>query len=93
MTSRMGMDSVPRRAMQVRVRKLRGTMFIATEADAFELDTVAEFILRRVDGNTTIKEIATQVAQDFDVSVDEAGADIVELLTQFLETGVVEVVR
>jgi pyrroloquinoline quinone biosynthesis protein D len=92
MASSIGPDSVLRLALAARVRRFRGKMFVATAEEAYELDSVAEYIFRLVDGKSTIKEIAARVAADFDVSLEQATGDAVELLQSLVEPGMVEVV-
>lgn len=86
-------DTVPRRCMEARMRKFRGTLFIANASLAFELDEVAEFIFRQLDGRKTVREIGELLAGDYDVSVEQATADIAELLDELAENGMVEVNR
>jgi pyrroloquinoline quinone biosynthesis protein D len=93
MTVTIGPDSVLRHAIQTRVRRFRGKMFIAAGEEAYELDELAQFIFGLVDGEKTVTEIGTRISRDYDVPVDEATADVAELLTPFAKAGMLEVVR
>ncbi|MGX9887322.1 PqqD family protein [Streptomyces sp. NPDC002276] len=77
------------RAPDVRVRRFRGVLLIARRDDALELDAVAEFIFRRVDGGTTVHAIGEQLAATYGIPVDEAVADSLELLGRLHELGMV----
>ena len=92
MTHPLTVDSVLRTGKLTRMRRFRGKMFVATAEQAYELDAVAEYIFRQVDGGTTIAQIAAKLAADYEVSDEQARTDIVELLEPFLEPGILEVV-
>ncbi|HET9081696.1 MAG TPA: PqqD family protein [Trebonia sp.] len=83
-------DMVPRRSLDARVRKIRGKLYVATGSLAFELDEVAEFIFRHVDGSATAAMIAGQVASAYGVAVQEAEADVLDLLGELAGQGIVE---
>ncbi|HET6356856.1 PqqD family protein [Streptomyces sp.] len=83
--------SVVRRSADIRVRKFRGRLLVARADDTVELDEVAEFIFKRLDGTSTIRKIGEQLAGAYDVSADEATADSVELLTDLLRAGLITV--
>lgn len=79
--------SVPVRALEARVRKFRGRLFVANASLAFELDEVAEFIFTRVDGVATVGRIGEQVAERYGVDAARATADTAELLAQLRDEG------
>ncbi|MFF2773865.1 PqqD family protein [Streptomyces sp. NPDC058052] len=83
-------ETVPRRKLEARVRKFRGKLFVANASLAFELDEVAEFIFKQVDGTATVRQIGEKVAATYDISADEAVADTLELLTELAGNGMVE---
>ncbi|WP_369173401.1 PqqD family protein [Streptomyces sp. R28] len=83
-------DFVPRRKLEARVRKFRGKLFVANASLAFELDEVAEFIFKQVNGTATVQQIGEKVAGEYDISSDEAVADSLELLTELAANGMVE---
>ncbi len=84
--------SVVRRSMEAQVRKYRGKLYIGFQDQALELDEVAEVIFRRIDGTSTIREIAAELACEYEVPDDEAVGDTVDFVTQLLGHRVVEVV-
>jgi hypothetical protein len=67
------------------VRRFRGALIIARRDDGLELDAVAEFIFKRVDGETTVRDIGEQLAAEYDIPVDEAVSDSLELLGRLYE--------
>lgn len=83
-------ERVPLRRPDVRIRNFRGKLFLASGANAVELDEVAAFIFGQIDGVSTVQQIGERVAQEYDVSVAEAVGDTAELLTQLVEAAVVE---
>ncbi|KUL39712.1 PqqD family protein [Streptomyces regalis] len=85
--------NVLRRRMEARARKYRGKLYIAVQDQALELDEVAQAIFRRIDGVSTLAEIAAGLAEEYGVPVDEATDDTVGFAAQLVGHGVVEVVR
>ncbi|MFE2644588.1 PqqD family protein [Streptomyces nigra] len=86
-------DSVMRRAEDLRIRKFRGALLVARADNTLELDEVAAYIFKKVDGTTKVRTIGEQLAADYDVSAHEATTDAVELLTHLRDTGLVTQVR
>ncbi|NWF29770.1 PqqD family protein [Streptomyces sp. PKU-EA00015] len=83
--------SVVRRSTDIRVRKFRGSLLVARADSTLELDEVAEFVFKRLDGATTVRQIGELLSTEYDVSADEATADSVELLSELLACGMVTV--
>ncbi|MEV4330986.1 PqqD family protein [Streptomyces sp. NPDC049597] len=83
--------SVVRRSSDIRVRKFRGSLLVARADSTLELDEVAEFIFKRLDGAMTVREIGEQLSAEYDVSAEEATADSIELLSELLASGMVSV--
>ncbi|MEV5873801.1 PqqD family protein [Streptomyces sp. NPDC052101] len=84
--------SVVRRRMEARTRKYRGKLYIAVQDQALELDEIAQAVFRRIDGTSTLREVAAGLAQEYGVPADEATTDTVDFAGQLLAHGVVEVV-
>jgi Coenzyme PQQ synthesis protein D (PqqD) len=80
---------VPVRNLDVRARNLRGKLLIARGDTAFELDDVAAFIYRHIDGVSTMDQIAAQVAAEYGIPHDMALADGAEFVAGLQATGVV----
>ena len=55
----------------------------------FTLNAVAEFVWDRLDGRHTLGEIAADVAKEFEVTVEQALADVREHVTQLASDGLV----
>ncbi|MFI1221093.1 MULTISPECIES: PqqD family protein [unclassified Streptomyces] len=84
--------SVLQRRVEARARRYRGRMYVAVREHALELDEVAQAIVRRIDGTSTLRGIAAVVAAEYGVPADDATGGTVEFATQLLAHGVVEVV-
>ena len=56
----------------------------------YGLDGVARFVWDRLDGTTTVEEIASAVVESFEVDLGRAREDVLELLGQLEERGLVE---
>ncbi|MGW6691568.1 PqqD family protein [Streptomyces sp. NPDC054961] len=83
-------DAVPRRRLDARMRKYRGAFLVANAEETMELDEVAEFIFKRIDGERSVADIAGIVADAYDIAVDEALPDVLDMVGQFVDFGVVE---
>ncbi len=83
-------QTVPKRRVTARVRRHGGALLVAGPVDVFELRDSAEFIFRAVDGIRTVAQIADLVAQNYDVPLDEAVADIRELVGTLIEYEIME---
>ena len=57
----------------------------------FVLNEVASFVWDRLDGQHSLQEIQQALLDSFDVSPDEAEADIQEFLAQLSESGLLHV--
>jgi coenzyme PQQ synthesis protein D (PqqD) len=88
----IGADAVPRRRLDSRVRTMRGKTLVAGARQALELDETATFIWRRLDGSSTVGQIAEAVVAEYDVDRQTALADVVELVCDLVECEVVELV-
>ncbi|WP_127465620.1 PqqD family protein [Streptomyces sp. B27] len=84
--------SVLQRRVEARARRYRGRMYVAVREQALELDEVAQAIVRRIDGTSTLRGIAAVVAEEYGVPAENATGDTVEFASQLLAHGVVEVV-
>lgn len=80
-------QKIPRRRMEVRVRPRRDRMLIALAADSRELDQVATFIWRRIDGTRAISAIAADVCAEYDVELSTALRDVTEFIRDLAAGG------
>lgn len=82
-------DTVVKRPMTTRVRKFRGKLLLANSSTAYELDEVGAFVIGRVDGRTSVGGIGEKVAAQWDVTVDVATTDVIDMLAPLVENGLI----
>ncbi|WP_167759108.1 PqqD family protein [Blastococcus sp. TF02A-35] len=80
----------PEKAFDARVSAQGDTLLLVRRGEAYELDAVAGLIWRHCDGTKTVEDIATVIAAEYDVSLDDAKADARELVAQLARMGLVE---
>jgi hypothetical protein len=85
-------ESVPRRRLDIRTRMFRGKLLVANADHAFELEDVAAFIVKHVDGVRTVREIGQRLAAAYELTEQEAVPDTAELLSQLIDHDVLEIV-
>ena len=83
-------DSVPARRPDARGRRIRGRAYVGVGRRMFEVDEVALFILKQVDGRSTMREIGRRLAAEYEIPDEEALTDSAELVSQLVAFGVVE---
>ncbi|MFD4178042.1 PqqD family protein [Streptomyces anulatus] len=88
---RVQATSVAERRLDVRVRNVRGVIRIAVATEAFDLSETAAFIWRRIDPTLTAADLGAQLAAEYDVPLDEAVADTVEILQEWAVHGAIEI--
>ena len=59
----------------------------------FALNTVADFIWKRIDGTATVKAISNAVVADFDTDAAQAATDVSALIAELCDAGLVVRVR
>lgn len=84
-------DAVPRRRLEVRARKYRGRLFVASSVDTLELDNAGEFVFRQIDGTATVRQIAERIAETYHVDLAEAMTDSAHLLARLATANVVDI--
>lgn len=82
MSAALSADTVPRRRATVRMRNYRGTLLVGSGEYTLELTDSAALVFRCVDGTRSIGEIATCLAEAYDVSWDIAVQDVAELIDE-----------
>lgn len=55
----------------------------------YTLNEVGATIWELIDGTTTVDQIASAVAREFDVGADQARADVLEFVTSLAEAGLI----
>lgn len=81
------LDAVPLRRLDSRVRNLGESLVVAYRETIFELDEVASFVWRQVDGYRTIAQIGDLLAAEYGIDAGQAGLDVAEMLTPLAEHG------
>ena len=81
-------------------RSIAGELFLVPIAGnlanmqrIFALTAVAEFIWERLDGRMSLKDIRGAVLAGFEVTEEQADADIAEFVTELLKEGLVRKVE
>jgi pyrroloquinoline quinone biosynthesis protein D len=81
-----------RRQVNVRTRKYRGQLFVAVDDQAIEFNDIAEFIYRRLDAVTSLRDIAARLADEYGIPEEEALNDSMEFVVLLVDHGIVEAV-
>lgn len=79
---------VPSIRTQARFRRLRGTTMVSVGPDALELSDTAAVVLGHVDGRRSAADIGALLAREFGIDADEATADVLDLVRDLAEAGV-----
>lgn len=83
-----GPDWVPELPLDVRFRRQRGILLVARQDDSVELDEVSAEIFNRIDGETSVADIAAAISTDFEVDQETALTDVREFLVQLTELNI-----
>ena len=85
-------DSFPRQRDDVAARVIDGEAVVVTPADSkvHELDEVATFIWERCDGQKPARNLVAALVAAFDVTVQDATTDLLQLLETFVALGLVD---
>ncbi|MEU3499427.1 PqqD family protein [Streptomyces hundungensis] len=84
-------ESIPSVRPDIRVRKIRGTLVVAVPEQAFELAETTAFIWKRIDGVLTVGGIGELLAREYEIDVETAVEDTIEVLAELVEYGAVRV--
>ncbi|WP_371640722.1 PqqD family protein [Streptomyces virginiae] len=84
-------QSVPSVRPDIRVRNIGGTLVIAVPEQAFELVETTAFIWKRIDGVLSVDEIGQLLAQEYEVDIETAVADTIEVLSELAQYGAIHV--
>lgn len=80
-------DAIVRRALDVRVRRVNDTQLVARGPDIVELNDVAAAIWRLADGARSVRAISHDLAEEYDVTEEDALADVQEFLAEMVAAG------
>ncbi|MER7920331.1 MULTISPECIES: PqqD family protein [unclassified Streptomyces] len=83
-------DAVPQLGLAARFRRFRDKTLIAVGPNAMELSDSAAFILACVDGQRSVAGIGAMLAEEYGIDVDEAVADVADLIGQLVECRVLD---
>lgn len=64
----------------VRVRNFSGQVVLALEEDLIELDELGLYIWTRLDGRTSVRDLAELVSTEYQVPTKKATSDVAEFL-------------
>lgn len=82
--------SVPRRLLGIRIRRLKDDFLIGDEDRALLIEDSASFIFASLKGRRSTLQVARLLAQEYGVDEEHALADVVELLGNLGDRGIVE---
>lgn len=83
--------AVPRRRLGVRARVVGGVITVAGPQGPQELDEVAGFLYRQIDGTRTLAELAGRLRAEYaGVDAETALADVTELIADLVGAELVE---
>ncbi len=68
----------------------RGRWHVLAPERVFEPDPIAIEILKRCDGQTSVEEIATELAKDYNAPLQEILSDTISMLQELSDKGVVK---
>ena len=68
----------------------RGRWHVLAPERVFEPDPIAIEILKRCDGATTVEEIASELAKEYNAPLQEILADTISMLQELSDKGVVK---
>ena len=76
--------------IQLRHDAGRGRWIILAPERLFDPDEIAVEVLKLCDGQRTVADIADQLAKEYNAPVDEIKADVIEMLQDLADKGVVK---
>ncbi|MBV1849566.1 PqqD family protein [Catellatospora tritici] len=83
-------ETVPRPRLDLRVRNVRGTVTVSLANMTYELSETAVWIWKQIDGRNTIADIAAMLAAEFEIDVETATEDTIEVVRDFGESDLVK---
>jgi Coenzyme PQQ synthesis protein D (PqqD) len=84
----LSQSAVPMLPLDVRIRHRQGTTYVGNYKHTVELSDTGGFIWRQIDGVRTVEALGRLVSEEYDVSLEEAVADVVDFLTELVSYGV-----
>jgi hypothetical protein len=87
----IGPEDVVGRALDARTRRIGDKQLVARGQAVKELNEVAAVVWRLADGTRSARQISGEIVAEYEVSPDEALADVVELLTEMVDANFMKV--
>jgi pyrroloquinoline quinone biosynthesis protein D len=87
---RVDADSYPSRRLEARTRRYRGKLLVANTETALELDEIAEFVFRQIDGTASLRDIGRRLADRYGGDVADAIADTAALVAELVDHHILE---
>ncbi len=90
------LNSIPKQSEDIVSRRILDEFLLvpisktAGDVDSiYTLNEIAAFIWESIDGKLSIENICTRLVEEFDVDIETATRDVLELLRQLKDLGVV----
>ena len=80
-------ESLVKRALDARVRRVGGTQMVARGQEVMELNEVAAIIWKLADGSRSVADISAAVVAEYEVSPEEALTDVSDFVTDMVSAG------
>jgi hypothetical protein len=77
-------DDVLKLPWELRIRRREDALVLMLRDRLVELSDSAGFILRALDGRSTLGQVAARLAQEYDLDPEEAQEDVIALVTALL---------
>jgi Coenzyme PQQ synthesis protein D (PqqD) len=74
----------PKRALDARVRMVRGVPHVAVGEETFQLNETGALVWQLCDGSRTVEEISAAIADDYDEDPERICADVGELVVELV---------
>ena len=87
----IGPDAVVKRALDARARRIGDNQLVARGQEVKELNEVAAVVWRLADGTRSARQISEEVAGEYEVSPEEALADVLEFVTEMVQADFMKV--
>ncbi|MEU7601874.1 PqqD family protein [Streptomyces sp. NPDC040724] len=83
-------ESVPRRVLGIRIRRIKDDFLIGDEDRAMLMEDIAAFIFVSVDGRRSTAQVARLVSREYGVDEETALTDVTEFLGDLTDQGIIE---
>ncbi|MFG2531016.1 PqqD family protein [Streptomyces sp. NPDC048516] len=83
-------EDVPRRALGIRIRLVKGDFMLGVEDEALHLTGPARLIYAALDGRRGVADVARLVADEYGIDEQEALADVRDFLDDLTDRGIIE---